>query len=331
MQPMSKNLIQIALILFCASAKSQTFEVDQIEQLFRPRIRIDSRYIFDSKFNDTSGVFNQKDAGIVFTFPIKTKCSADLKLDLSSLKLKDILKNSVCLKASQTLGMLRINARQAHIGFDSLPQKNMFNATAGIMGIRLTKKYRVMFYSANVSISETDKTVSAAIPRATALIGQLHVRGLKKNFFYGMAATYSDGLFIPAIFFGGSQPIGNKFIFNYTLPVQINLQYKDDRRTLITVGLSADGYRSGINYAGKRLNVNYTSAVAYANLRYKFNRTFVGRIEGGYVLYQNLRYTKTDNYRTNYNMSTGPYVQAGFSILFGKTLWEKIFAGFLQQ
>jgi hypothetical protein len=302
----------------------QTFEVDQIEQLFRPRIRFDSKYVFDSQFRDTSSVFRQGEANAVFTFPIRTKLSADLKLDLSSLKIRDILQNSVRIKASQTLGMFRINARQAYVGFDSLPQKNIVNATAGILGVRLTRKYRIMFYSVNGSFAEQDLTANAPGLRASALVGQLHMRGLRRNFFYGVAATYSDGLFLPAAFFGGSEPIGRRFIFNYTLPVQINIQYKDDRHTLITLGVTGDGYRTGINYKSRRVNVNYTSASAYLSLRYKFSNSFVGRLEGGYVFYQNWRYTGMDSYRTNFNIAPGPYVQAGFNILFGKTIWEKV-------
>jgi hypothetical protein len=326
---MNKKLLQIILGLFCVTGKSQTFEVDQIEQMFRPRLKVDSKYIFDSKFKDTTGIFNQKDLNMVFTFPIKTRVDAGLNPDLKNLKLKDLLKNPVRIKASQTLGMIRLNGRQPNIGFDPLPQKNLYNITAGLLGIRLTKKYRLVFYSVNASIAEQDKTINNIGLRASALIGQLHFRGFKKNFFYGVAAVYSDGLFLPAPFFGGSEPLGKKFIFNYTLPVQINLQYKDDRRTLITLGVSADGYRSGINYLTKRLNVNYTSAMAYANIRYKFSRTFAGRLEAGYVFYQNLKYTGTDNYHTGFNISPGPYIQAGFNILFGKTLWEKIFTSFV--
>ncbi len=321
-----KKLLLTTLITFVSNlANAQTFEVDQIEQLFRPRVKIDGRYLFDSKFKDTSNVFNSKDVNAVFTFPIKTKVDTDIKLDLSSLKLKDILKNSVRIKASQTLGMMRVNARQSTIGFDSLPTKNNLTIAGGVLGAWLTKKYRIGFYSANFAIAEQDKTLPKAVPRFSGLIGQLHLRGLKRNFFYGVGATYSDGLFLPAPFFGGSEPIGKKFIFNYTLPVQINLQYKDDRRTLITVGVSADGYRTGIDYNKKRMNLNYTSGLAYANLRYKLNKNLVMRIEGGYVFYQNLRYTRTDNLRTNFQLQPGPYAQIGFNVLFGKTIWEKAF------
>lgn len=326
-----KKALLITGSLISFTAFSQTFEVDQVEQLFRPRLRTDVKYIFDSKFKDTSGVFNQAESNTVFTFPIKTSLAAEIRPDLSSLKLKDLLKNSVRIKASQTLGMIRVNAKQAHLGFDSVPSKNLVNVTAGILGVRLTRKYRVMFYSANVSLAEQDKTVGTPGPRASALIGQMHLRGIRRNYFYGAAFAYSDGALLPALFFGGSEPIGKKFIFNYTLPVQVNIQYKDDKNTLITAGVSGDGYRTGIRYADKRVNLNYLSAFAYASLRYRIRKSFVARVEVGYVFYQNLRYSATDNYRTNYMMAPGPYAQAGFSILFGQTLWEKISGSILNR
>lgn len=318
------NILFFVLIFF-HSIKAQTFEVEQIEQLFRPRLRVETKYIFDSKISDTTGTFNQKEVNGVFTFPIKTKFNANVNLDLTSLKIKDILKNSVRLKASQTLGILRFTGRQLNIGFDSLPQKNIANVTMGVLGLRLSKKYRVQFYSATVTIAEQDKTINNAAPRFSALFGQLHLRGLKRNFFYGIAATYSDGLFIPAPFFGGSEPIGKCFVFNYTLPAQINIQYKDDKTTLITAGASIDAYRNGILYVSKRKNLSYFSALTYANIRYKFSKTLVGRIEGGYVFYRTIKYTKTDNVVTDFSLAPTPYIQISFSVLFGNTFWEKVF------
>lgn len=326
---MNKGLV--ILLLMCFRLPGQTFEIDQLEQLFRPRIRTDFKYNFDSRFSDTSSLFNQKEAAVAFTFPIKTKLNAELNLDLNSLRIKDLLKNSIRIKASQTLGMFRVNMRQSYLGFDSLPSKNIMNATAGILGVRLTRKYRVMFYSANISIAEQDLTIKYTVPRFSGLIGQLHPRGLKRNFFYGAAAAYSDGLIVPLLFFGGSEPIGKKFIFNYTLPVQINIQYKDDKRTLITAGISADGFRSGILYRNQRLNLNYASVVTYASLRYKLSRVLVGRIECGYAVYQNIRYAQITDYRYNFRLEPGPYVQAGFNVLFGQTLWEKLAEGILKN
>ncbi|MDI9342485.1 MAG: hypothetical protein QM534_18080 [Sediminibacterium sp.] len=319
------------VMLFALQASAQTFEIDQIEQLFRPRLKFDSKYLFDSPFSDTSGRFQAQELNTVLTFPIKSKLNAEVKLDLSSLKLKDIFQNSVRVRASQVLGVFRANVKQVKVGFDSLPTKNIVTAAGGIMGTWLTRKYRVAFYNVNVAIAEQDKTLPYTVPRFSGLIGQLHLRGVRRNFFYGIGATYSDGLLLPAPFFGGSEPIGRNFIFNYTLPVQINLQYKDSRKTLVTMGVSADGYRTGINYNRKRVNVNYTAALAFANIRYRFTKNLAGRLEAGYVFYQSWNYAKMDSIQTRFSPGPGPYVQVGFNVLFGPTLWEKIIDKIIQS
>jgi len=322
---MKKALLFIFFCFVYLASFTQNFEVDQIEQIFRPRLRMDSRYVFDSPFSDTLGSYSNREASVAFTFPLKTNIGADVKLDLKSLKIKDILKNSLRFKASQTLGLVRMNGRQATIGFDTLPQKNMGGATIGLLGLRLTKKYRVMFWSAGVNISEQDRTFNQAVPRATALIGQLHLLGIRRNFFYGAALVYSDKLLLPLPFFGGSEPIGEKFIFNYTLPTQINLQYRPNHRLMVTAGVNIDGYRSGIEYHLKRSNLNDSTGMAFAGLRYKFGKALIARVEGGYLFYQQIRYSQTDVPTTNFKIQNGAYIQVGFSILFGKTVWEKIF------
>ena len=136
---------------------------------------------------------------------------------------------------------------------------------------------------------------------------------------------------IPAPFFGGSEPIGKKFIFNYTLPVQINIQYKDDKKTLITVGAGFDGYRNGVLYLAKRRNLNYYAGLTYANFRYKFSKSLIGRIECGYIFYQQMQYSKTEGIPTKYGINPSPYVQVGFSVLFGKTFWEKVFENVIKN
>jgi hypothetical protein len=320
------NIWRTIIIIWVAvsTANAQSFEVDQIEQLFRPRLKVDSKYIFDSSFLDTSGRFSNKEAAIAFTFPIKIRLDADFKLDISKPNLKDIVKNSVRLRASQTLGFVRMNGRQTQLGYDTVPQKNTGGLTLGLLGLKLTKKYRVMFWSAGLNISEQDKTINSLVPRGTALLGQLHLRGIRKNYFYGVMLSYSDAYLIPIPFFGGSQPIGDKWIFNYTLPAQLNVQYRNDRKLMITAGVNVDGFRTGMIFNNGRANLNYASAMAFGNVRYKFSRTLVGRIEGGYILYQKVRFTNTDYPITTFTPNTGPYVQAGFSVLFGKSIWEKI-------
>ncbi len=311
------------MICFAFSFKAQTFDIEQINQLIRPRIKVDSKYTFDSNFKDTLGKYNALENTIGFTFPIKRTFKTEIKLNLSSLKLKDIVKNSVSIKADEILGTLKIAQKQTSLGFDSLPKKNLYYANAGIIGLHLTKKYRILFYSANVTIHEQDKTLAKLMPRFSGVIGQYHIRGLRKGYYYGATIIYSDGLLLPSPFFGGTIPLNKNFSFNYTLPVALNIQYSKDKSYLL-IGAKADGYRAGVMMHGKRTNLNYTNAAAYINFRYRFSKLFHAQAECGYNFYQRVQYDKTNTYPYKYPLNTGFYVNASLNIYFGKSLLEKI-------
>jgi hypothetical protein len=317
------KLTSVLLLLLSITTYGQTFDIEQTAQLMRPRLKFDSKYTFDARFADTSGKYNSIENSIGVSFPIKRTFKTEINLNLSSLKLKDIFKNSVRIRSNEILGTFKVTQRQNTIGFDSTQKKNLYYANAGIIGLHLTKKYRIFFYSANVSIHEQDKTLEKLMPRFSGVIGQYHIRGLRKSFYYGASFIYSDGLFIPSPFIGGTEPINSNLSFNYTLPVQINLQYRKDKSYTI-IGTKIDGYRSGIMLRSERTNLNVTNACVFANFRYRFSNTFQAQIEGGYNFYQNIRFTKNSNYTYNYALKGSPYVNVNFNVLFGKSMLEKI-------
>jgi hypothetical protein len=302
---------------------AQTFDIDQATQLIRPRIKTEARYIFDSDFRDTSGKFNSFDQSVSFTFPIKRKFGTDINLNLKSLKIKDIIKNSVRIKAYEVLGTARITSRQLQLGFDSIPSRNLFGFNAGLIGLHLTRKYRIAFYSLNVFLQEDIKTIPTLVPRFSALGGQYHIRGIKKSFYYGAALIYSDGLLIPAPFVGGTENLGGHWYFNYTLPVQLNIQYQNEKHNVLA-GIKADGFRSSILLKGKRNGFNYTQGSVFGSYRYRFSNTFYAQAECGYIFYQNILLDKNPVYRNQYGLKGTPYINAGFYAYFGKSLLEKI-------
>lgn len=321
---MNFKLVKIAALVSLAFfSKAQSFDVEQINQLIRPRLKLESKYTFDANFTDTSGKFNSFDNSIGLTFPIKRTFKTEINLNLSSLKIKDILKNSVRIKANEILGTFKIMNRQATLGFDTLPKKNIYSVNAGIIGLHFTKKYRILFYAANFNIQEQDKTLDKFTPRFSGLIGHYHIRGLRKNFYYGATLVYSDGLILPAPFFGGSIPLNKHFSFNYTLPVSLNVQYHNNKTYVIT-GVKAEGYRSGILIAGNRTNINYTSAAGFANFRYRFSNIFNVQAECGYNFYQRVQYDKTTSYPYKFPLNSGLYVNGSLNIFFGKSMLEKI-------
>ncbi len=321
---MRKAILFLLFILSYSFINAQSFDLDQVEQIWRPRIRTDFRYLGASKFADTTGSFSSTDQSCVITFPIKTKISADLKLDLSSLKIKDILKNSVRLKASQVMGSVRFGAKQMHMGLDSVKNRNMYFASAGVFGLRLTKKYRIMFYSLNAGFNEQQETMKNMGLRASGVIGQFHIRGLRKNYYYGIAAAYGDRGFLPVPFFGGMQPINDRMTFNYTLPAQMYVQYKINNKNSLSSGVTLDGYRYGMEFKNQRINFNYGSVSLFATYKLKLNKSFGFRFNGGYNVVQYVKLTEIDKTKTTYQLKPGFFVEAGIYTLFGKNLFEKV-------
>jgi hypothetical protein len=314
-------------ILFPLSFLAQTFDLEQVEQIFRPRIKWDNRYIFSSPVSNTTGSFSDYYSNAVVTFPIRSRLDVGFQLDLTKPNLKDIIKNSVKVHASQTLGSIRLGYRQTNMGFDNPSPKNFYSLTGGFMGVKLDKKFRVVFYNLSVNFSEQDKTLYHAVPRASGVLGRLHIKSLKKNYYYGIAMVYSDGLPLPIPFFGGSQPVGNNFIINYTIPAALNLQYKKGQSSFY-IGAMADGFRTGMQYQDKRININHTAGQAYLLWRQKVGRTFAFRLEGGYYFYSVLNLPKNTVPQNRYQVKPGPYVNIGVNVLFGQNFFDKVLEKF---
>lgn len=309
--------------LYFFQAAAQSFDIDQVEQVFRPRIKWDNRYIFSSAFSDTSGKFSDFYSSTLVTFPLKTKFDAGFELDLKEKRLKDIIKNSVKINASQTLGSLRVSYRQTHLGFDSIPVKNFYSITGGFSGLKLDRKFRVVFYNVTVNFSEENKTFSSAVPRFSSVLGWLHLKGIQKNYFYGIAFVYSDGLPLPVPFFGGTFPLSGKFLLNVTLPTSFSFQYKNGG-TSVFMGASADGFRAGMKYKNSRINLTHAAGQVYMAWRQKLHRTATMRLEAGYYFYSQVSLSKNAITQSYFPVQPGPYVNLNFTVLFGDNLLERI-------
>lgn len=303
---------------------AQTFDLDQFEQAFRPRLRVDARYQPESAFADTTGRFSNAEGSAVLTFPIVSRFQAGFKLDTAARGLKELLKNSIRIEASQLLGSVRVGARQLQLGFDSLAQRQLYTASAGLMGIKLTRKYRLLFWSANVNVSEENRTVDDWVPRFNGIIGKAHVQGLRKQFYYGLALSYTDRLVLPVPFIGGTAPLGGDWTLQYTLPVQLGIGYRPKQGTRFLLGISADGFRSGLEWKDERVNVNHTALRAFVNLRHRLNRTLQIRADVGYALVQSVRITQPDEDAMRNPVDPSLQVGLGVNVLFGGGVMQRL-------
>lgn len=329
---MSFKIIRIAFLVCCAaSVKAQTFDIEQSAQLIRPRMKLDSKFTQELG-NNGSLPYKCLENSVGITFPITQKFKTEIDLDLKNFKLKDIFKKNIRVKADQILGTFKITQRNTNLGIDSAGvtyNKNLYYVNVGFIGLHLTKKYRIMFYSLNMSMHEEDKTFNQFTPRFSGIIGQYHIKGLRKCLYYGVSMIYSDGLFVPSPFIGGTEPINSRWSFNYTLPVQLNLQYHQNKSYTI-FGVKSDGYRSGVYFSDSRINLNYGNAAVFLNFRYRISRTFQAQAECGYNFYQYMSFDNgiQDNKfwpsRTSSPLKSGFYANATLNIYFGKSLLEKV-------
>lgn len=326
---MSWKKTKLVSFLFLTSifAAAQSVDIEQIDQIWRPRIKVETRYFVPTSFIDTLGKYSNFEQKGVFTFPIKTKFKADAALDLSDLKLKNIITNSIKtikIEASQIMGSIRFEQRQVKIGFDSVPKKQLYNFSASLFGLKLTKSYKIFFYNISLNHAEENKTINHFALRTNAIAGRFHIKGLRKNFYYGAVISYSDKSFLPVPFFGGAQPLSKKITLNYTLPAYVSLAYKLNNKATINSGVTIDGYKSGILFQDKRTNFSNTNWALFGNLQYTIGKSFSIKTEFGYNFYSSLSYTKTNLYPYHFSYGKGMYAQLTLSQLMGKTLFEKI-------
>lgn len=307
----------------CAS-HAQTFDLEQFEQVFRPRLRIDGRFQPESAFRDTTGGFSNAEGTAVLTFPIASRFKAGFELDTAARGLREVLTNSVHVEARQLLGSVRLGARQVQIGFDSTRVRNLFTASAGLMCIHLTRKLRVLFWSVNVNVSEEDRTFGSAVPRFNGAVGKWRLKGLRKQFYYGLALSYTDRLVLPIPFLGGVAPLGGDWSFQYMLPAQVGIGYRPKAGTRILAGITADGFRSGMEWQGERANLNQGSMRAFLNVRHRLSRSLQLRADVGYALAQSVRITERDASRDRYPVEPAFTVGLGVNVLFGGSVMQRL-------
>ncbi|HQV50980.1 MAG: hypothetical protein IPI00_07645 [Flavobacteriales bacterium] len=265
------------------------------------------------------------------TFPIARTFNANVQLDLTSDSWKELLLSGVRVRASQVMGSLKYGYREISITDNTVglqpDPRSLHTASAGLLGISLTKKFRILFWNVNVNISEENETLNDPAIRFSGLIGKMKVKGLHRQFYYGLVLVHSDGLTLPLPFIGGQTRLAKKLYFNYTLPVQIAILYRPNAGTLFQAGVGVDAWRSGVSSApyvqDQRTNLNYQAVRGFINGRTKLNRTFVLRGEVGYA-FHDLRWTVPQGEVVRTTIEPGITATIGLNILFGQSVVEQI-------
>ena len=319
--------LMVFTILFNGSpTAAQTFDLDQFDQLFRPRLRVEGHWLPQVGLEKGAGTYEDRSALAILTFPVHSAFSVNAKLDLSADNIVELLKNGVRVRASQVMGNVRYGTRQVLFD-DVLGETRMLHtASIGAMGVSLTKKYRILLWSVNVNVSEEDRTFDRAVPRFGGVIGKMKVRGLRKQFFYGLAASYTDGLTLPVPFIGGSAPIGKKWSFNYVLPLQASFGWKVSSATRLSFGTGLEGNRSGISIDDRRYNLNYAGLRLFASGRHRLSKHFALRAEVGYLPRHRaaIATSGVDDLLPAFQLQPGIQCMVGVNVLFGTSILDRI-------
>lgn len=323
---MHRSSILLAFTLVTSAIRAQTFDLDQFDQLFRPRLRMEARLLPQVNAKEGDGTFEDRSAMAVFTFPLHSKFEVGAQIDLTAKGWKELLQNSVRVRASQVMGNVRYGTRQVYFDPERTEPHLLHTASIGALGVSLTKRFRVLFWSANVNVSEEDRTFDRAVPRISGVIGKVHVKGMRRNFFYGLAASYTDRVTIPLPFIGGTSPIGDRWTFQYLLPAQIGFGYKPSNGTRLLCGLGLDGYRSGLAVGEERVNMSYGALRTFVNLRHKLNDHLALRAELGYALGHRVLLGENglDDLNGPSRLKPGVTAMIGVNILFGESILERI-------
>lgn len=318
----TRFLLAVSILYVVATAAhAQTFDLEQFDQLFRPRLRLDARYTPGVAFSEQPGSFEDRNATGVFTIPLWKKWTAGVELNLFDLDPVSVLKNSVRVRASQVMANLRYSGRELRIGED---MRTLHSGSIGALGISLTKKYRILFWSVNANVSEEATTLDRAVPRFNGIIGKMQVKGLRRQLFYGAAVTVSDGLNLPVPFVGGNEPIGDRWSFQYILPLQLGVGCKAGKNTRFLGGIGVDGFRSGFDRGVDRANLNYTAFRGFINVRHKLSKTLQLRAEVAGLPVHALRIPDANNNLQRYPIDAGVSVMVGMNIFFGESTLEHL-------
>ncbi len=317
----------IVLVITGIPLMAQSFDLEQFDQLFRPRLRIDARWTPETEFATHQGSFDDRSITAGLTVPVYKKWTAGVELNLTGGNLKELLKNSIRVRASQVMMSARYTGHDLRL---SGGPHTLHSASMGALGISLTKKYRVLFWSVNANVSEEQATLARAAPRFNGVIGKMHIKGLRRQLFYGAAVSVSDGLNLPVPFVGGVAPIGDSWTFQYVLPLQLAVGYKPGKRTRVLGGFMANGFRSGFAVGDGRGNLSYVAVCGFVNVRHKLSNTVQLRAEVAGLPVHSIRIPSLDAGTKHHPIDPGLSAMVGMNIFFGQSTLERLIGDVLR-
>lgn len=339
------------LITYSGEVWAQSFSVLDFTQIFVPKISVGAEFQTPRPLrqNDTVSYYTMA-LGAQAQIPISGKIDVDLNLDkLKNWKniksWKDIknIGNSipVDISAYQLFWTVAGNMRQQNIAFDTSGHTS-YGFSTGIAGIHLQKKFKLLFYNANIGFSEDKHTFSSLKPMFNGYIGQARVSKYGFIYYYGAYVNYYDKRIIPVPFVGIYTGIPPFFSLQVTAPFQARFIYQKHKKLRAAAEVSFGAFQTGFENrqsgwlpistdsvsTGNRLTLNNTYLKATTTAEH---RTEGGRIsiEVGTVLWRAARFYEGNNHQKTYNPKTAPYIAVTYQANLNKkslikSVWDKL-------
>ncbi len=207
---------------------------------------------------------------------------------------------------------------------------NMYKFSAGVTGIHYRKKMRILFYSGDIGFVETKESFPSFHPNINALVGMGKIQSPFKFNYYGLYLGYANGKIIPVPFVGVDLRLANKARLNVTLPVQLKLSFKANRKTRYALLAQYTGFAGAWGVSepyNTRQHLNHSYLKTTGILERKLSKEVKLFVEAGWsharreswyagIKLLDRKITKI------YRYPGAPYVNVSIYRSFGKSLFD---------
>lgn len=338
-------------LAYVGNLQAQSFSVLDFTQIFVPKISATAEFQTPRplKQNDTIS-YHTLAGGIQAQIPVAGKIGLDLNLDKlknwKNIKSWKDFKNignalPVDISAYQVFWTIAGNIRQQNFAFDTTKYTG-YGFSTGVSGIHLQKKFKLLFYSANIGFSEDKNTLANFQPIFNGYVGQARVSKYGFIYYYGAYLNYTDKRLIPVPFVGIYTGIPPLFSLQVTLPFQARFIYQKNKKLRAAAEVSLGAFQTGFQNrqsgwlpmpsdsinTGNRFTLNNTYLKATTTAEH---RTEGGRlsIEVGTVLWRSAQFYEGNSKVATYNPKTAPYIAVTYQANLSKkslikSVWDKL-------
>lgn len=339
------------LLISWQQIHAQSFNLRTVNDIFRSNLAFKSEIHPNASFSISNDTLNSNFGaylnGIQATIPISGKLSVGMNWNklknFRDMKSWKDLTNVVPIDLTGHQLFLTLHGSSRLVNLDTKLGDNLhptYHFGAGILGVHLRRKLRLLFYMANISLSEEVGKINSFRPKFEGAFGAARILNFSTLLYYGGYVTAGDGRFLPVPFVGVNfNIIRKKLSAQIILPLQIRLTYKPAKQWNIATGLLFSGFRTGLvhdqqypdflpstNNTANRFDFNYTAFKEQFILTYFPSKRTRLELELGYLFARNIAFWEKGEQAVDYKVNGNVYASLLFQVNLGqKSLLRNIF------